>query len=574
MIEIRSREDLVAWLHHRPHSWTQIVAARAAMRVFPFVDISDENWLVNFVLLPLRAHAISWSACSFPDKDMSAAASAAALPLPGTAANYPAAYKAATSSFAAVHSVAYTDVECYAAEDAVGSASHYSLEAAVWSSVTDDCQWLAERDNQVNAAELLSNRSLWLGPVPELIGAFWKRLQHRLLDMDPSYAVWIEWIDRRIRGEASGFDVPGDEGRHEDQTIVMRLAEATNEDFWDRGAIYVNTTLQGWLDEARERAAQNLRFEQDAPENENRPFTEVPKPIFGARAFGLNSEGKLDPLPPYNQQVLRNIPNQRRAYIDVRSAALELQEQGQRLGPKLSPKIARFVAAFPERFEDAEVWPIWSAAVALRTLYWKHKAVSQSPEPDDAKLESAIAMELRGFLDIYNGFAFGDDGLRQKDENSISPQERLKAEELARLSQPVGQAIIDNPSIRTEITLKELKENLDNVLLAAGTPYADQTFDQANKITQNLAVGIFGGARDVLTDPRAVGGELAKLGIKVAATSAAGAALLNYMPLVEFIAINADPLKAYVMTAFQSYPHLTEMIDRISLLWRRLYGTD
>jgi len=591
MVESAFSRDMKQWLQDKPIDWAQIIAVRAAMRVLPYMGGASRDWIAPNAVVPFRALALSWAARNLPTLDMHRATEAAAQVAwdiadgeAATAAYAPAdaAYDAAlaahSSKSEAIESAARTS-DAYAGYErnrpASARAANVSKES-LWTAARADYSLLLQLTDDLTAAQYLSTTPLWHKTPPTSFRLAWKGLKRQLTDIDVNYGVWVEWFERRLAGAVAGFDISGDTNRQEDQQIFLRLAEATDEDFWSKGAVHVNTELRRWLDEARERATKDMRPEQDAPDNESRPFIEVPTPIFGARAFGLNSEGKLDPLPPYNQQFLRDIPNQRRAYVDVRSAALELQEQGQRLGPKLSPKIARFVTAFPERFEDAEAWPIWSAAAALRTLYWKHKAVAQFPEPDDAKLESGVAMDLRGFLDIYNVFAFGDDGLRQKDEYSISPQERLKAEELARLSQPVGQAIIDTTSIRTEITLNEIKENLDNVLLAVGTPYADQTFDQANKITQNLAVGIFDGARDVLTDPRAIGTELAKLGIKVSATSAVGAvsyAVYNYIPLVEFIATNAEPLKAYVMTAFQSYPHLTEMIDRISLLWRRLDGT-
>jgi hypothetical protein len=125
-------------------------------------------------------------------------------------------------------------------------------------------------------------------------------------------------------------------------------------------------------------------------------------------------------------------------------------------------------------------------------------------------------------------------------------------------------------AIRTYAALEEITESRDNVALAAGTPYADQALDQANKSTQNLVVGLIKGVQSIVSNPEAIGAELAKLGVKGAATTVAtavGFATYNYVALVEFVVINAELLKAYVMTIYQSFPHLPDMIDRVRVLW-------
>lgn len=581
---INSQKLLTAQLIDKPKRWAEIIASRGALRALPYMLTVPDELLKNFLMAALRANLFSWAGVflrgDLEENNYFPAATIAGIEarkLSNKYANTKESRAAQLATFAAARSANaasnYHTNKALAAAEAVfatvraARASGAATEvSSIWACTNDEYGLL---EDQVKD-ETVFFAPLWPNEPPQLWATNLGVGFSRLLAIDPNYSVWIDWYERRVRGERAAFDIPGDNGRVEDKRILRRLVEATDEDFWGKGREYVNATLKGWLDESRARVAPLPGGEL---EPENRPFIEVPHPVFGATAFGVNSEGKLDPLPHYDQQQLRDLPNQRRAFIDVRAAALELQEEGQRLGPKLTLRIDRFVTAFPEQFEDAEAWPIWSAAAALRTLYWKHKAVADSPDPDDAKLEPAVAVELRGLLDIYNVFAFGDDGLRQKDENSISPQERLKAEELAKLSKPVEQAIIDTIAIRTEITLAEIKENLNNVLLAVGTPYADQTFDQANKTTQNLAVGLFDGARVILADPRAIGTELAKLGIKVAATTAATAAgytAYNYAALIEFIAVNAEPLKAYAITVFQSYPHLHEIVDRIRLLWIRL----
>lgn len=579
---IDSPDKLRKWLEDCPANWAQVVATRVALRVVPFATAYSEG--TDLPLTIFRAANVSWTAGKDPTKDITAAANAAArataeaAAYAAYAANAADVANAARAANAAARGAANPDRAPNTAARGAADAAARAAEAAadspsrdlIWQSITRDTEWLSSHFDSWGASRELCNQSLWLGEPPSRFHDAWSDSVVSLLKDEPSYSVWIEWYERRLRGERAAFNIPEDKDRREDKWILRKLSEAADSGFWDQGAQHVNQQLAIWLEEARKRVAKQ---EKDAPEPGSTPLIEIPVPIFGATAFALNSDGKLDPLPHYDQQHLRDLPNQRRAYIDVRSAALELQELGQRLGPKLTYRVDRFVNAFPEQFEDAEAWPIWSAAAALRTLYWKHKAVAGIPDPDDAKLDPAVAVELRGFLDIYNVFAFGDDGLRQKDEHSVSPQERLKVEKITGVSQPVQEAIIETIAIRTESTLSEIIDNRSNAELAIGTPYAEQTADQVNKITQNLAVGLLEGASGILTDPRSVGAELAKLGIKVGVTttaSAAAYAAFNHAALIEFIAMNAGPLNNYVTTVFQSYPHLPEIIDRIKLLWARL----
>jgi hypothetical protein len=564
-------EDLSKWLRDSPANWVQVIAARAALRAMPLLLKAEVSWLNQHALSVIRANLISWLACNFPVGNASNAAFLAARADiyggPDVVRNT---YRLALR---AVDAVSRHESTAGQRAALIISPSLHSVYKESLTNIDSDRHWLENHDKLGDGAEQLTREPLWLAQSPESYLFEWQMLIQELIIIDPNYDAWIAWYYRRIRGEDAAFDIPGDKGRKEDKNILRRLAEATDEDFWGKGHEYVNATLKDWLEEARARVA------PPEIESETQELTEieVPPPVSGATTYGLSSEGKLDPLPHYDQEHLRDLPNQRRAYADMRGAALELQAEGQRLGPKLLPKLDRFVDAITERFEDAEAWPIWSAAAALRTLYWKHKAVAENPEPDDAKLDPAVAVELRGFLDIYNVFAFGDDGLRQKDENSISPQERLKAEELAKLSQPIEQAIIETPAVRTEAALQLIQEHQDNVALTAGTPYGDQALDQANKNIQNVIAGYLSGVNSILSSPYAIGAEHAKQFVKrsadVAVITVCGviySVSQSYLPLIELVAFNADHLKTYVAAVHHSYQHLPEMIDRIKLIWQRL----
>jgi hypothetical protein len=130
-----------------------------------------------------------------------------------------------------------------------------SAEAVFWMSVGDDCAWLERPSNSKDAAVSLAHFQLWQSKQPTNWFREWGVLVYQLRQLDPNYSVWIDWYERRIRGERAAFDIPGDKGRIEDKKILRRLAEATDEDFWGKGYEYVNATLKGWLDDARARVA-------------------------------------------------------------------------------------------------------------------------------------------------------------------------------------------------------------------------------------------------------------------------------------------------------------------------------
>ena len=113
-------------------------------------------------------------------------------------------------------------------------------------------------------------------------------MRYKLLSLDRNYSVWIDWYERRIRGERAAFDIPGDKRRTEDKNILRQLAEASDEDFWDKGNHYVNATLKGWLDEARARAA---------------PMPPVTAETHGTLEFDITAHAEIGPVPLPTQNL-------------------------------------------------------------------------------------------------------------------------------------------------------------------------------------------------------------------------------------------------------------------------------
>jgi hypothetical protein len=603
-IKIDSSHRLREWLSGQPPEVSQSIALRVALRALPFIAKSSKIWLESYALLPFGAVITSWIQLTESSIDIFKTGSRANARFGGSTfdfAGYRAERIAALAADASYHSAEAQTQSMHVLNDcvyAVGKAANafrevfkqqvpkgYNLkpegDEALWFSIEKDCNWLTSGSIK-ELEQGLSAGELW----HQVVTQDWKSDLHtcrtELVAIDPNYSVWIDWYERRIRGERAAFDIPGDKGRVEDKKILRRLAEATDEDFWGKGHEYVNATLKGWLDEAREKvrprevhALQAMDLSTGPPEV-GRPMLEqvVPTPPQdpGAIAYGVNGEGKLDRLPNSDQIHLRDVADQRRAYNDLREAAAELLAEGQRLGHRLSRALDRFLQSLPNRFDDAEAYLVWRDANALRRLHRAHREAAKTPEPDEARLEPVIAEGLGGLLDLYNNFAFADDGLRAKDEARISPQERASGQAEAVAASPIVNAILATPEIATSEALDDIVADVGSTILSADDPYVDQVLDQSNKTKRNWIAALLAGAMETGGTPKLLG-KRAAIGAATGVGTVVGTVVMKqilgfeYAVLIEFIATNAALLKDYAAIAFSAYPHLPELIDHIKLRW-------
>jgi hypothetical protein len=256
MAQITSREELEAWLKDKPTDWAQVIAVRAALRVLPiaFAPTVSESWVTNFSFALFRATLVSWDIINIPvyGKDAMRSARNASE----NTDNYKAqsvSSSAADAAYAAY--VSDTDGASDFAADAASNAEQVLDRGIFWPNVAADCNWLESQSTIGALASLLAWVALWPEVSPIGLTSEWREASKRLLQIDPSYVVWLNWYDRRIAGEHSAFDIPADIDRSYDKAILARISNIENEDFWGKGATYVNTTLQSWIDEAREQAA-------------------------------------------------------------------------------------------------------------------------------------------------------------------------------------------------------------------------------------------------------------------------------------------------------------------------------
>lgn len=301
MEKIKSPKKLSLWLKDKPDDWAQALGTRAALRSLPhaFATSTPDGWIQDYALSLFRALAITWVAGSerhlgfqnaaneASNAANSAAEAAVSARGPSRDAAFAVAKAAAVAGSRLDNAVSTIDSAAKAAEGAAVRFVDYTyrlgdplslerkafradqaalqVQATVWSSVwfnfSADCDWLVKSNEPATNTSRLAREPMWLSDAPDGWDTAWQDTKARLLKLDPTYQVWIDWYDRRIDGHDEAFDIPGDIDRIEDKKILARLANATDEDFWGKGATYVNTTLQDWIDKARARTAPLPDFE-------------------------------------------------------------------------------------------------------------------------------------------------------------------------------------------------------------------------------------------------------------------------------------------------------------------------
>jgi hypothetical protein len=377
-VNVRSESDLESLLgSHGQQSvpWAAVIAARTAIRAIPFGILAahDDHKVIDGLLPVFRFCIMSWAASNIPSYDFSLGPYFASGEMLSDRQSGNSAFVAtAKSAIEAIeadyykrvwekepefgHMVIYSATECLndarsasksiiskyqlpqyesGMNDEALDAAESRVSKALFDAIGTDGIWLSKHSDRPKAARRLTERKLWLTEPPELWIDIWKESKRRLLESKylAHYAVWIDWYERRIRGERAAFNIPGDKGRIEDKKILRRLAEATDEDFWGKGHEYVNATLKGWLDEARARvalppitakASGSFDLTGDAAGTVQTPLKQITNILQNqASPQAQIIDGKLDAAPntvfdkPQYSDDLANLPSELLAFTEV-----------------------------------------------------------------------------------------------------------------------------------------------------------------------------------------------------------------------------------------------------------------
>ena len=304
-VEITSREELEAWLEDKPREWAQVIAARCALRVFPFACFIPEvlgGYLApRFPIRLLRSNTIvsatsvkalgksrlaliqAMAEIESMTMAMSARTAAADMGLDNRSSEARLAISAdmaaMTTHFAASALVAALDGEGYitaretinaagAAAEAVHartiseitSPSAYNpasvaysdavaevqlSRTAIWAAISEDCRLLSLEG--VSALRL-THLHLWPN-APDWWSDTWDAARHWLSRPEDNFEIWREWYHGRVEGLPHAF---GDFDNTADETFYRWIIEQ-DDGWWTREPREVNADIKTKVEELRKR---------------------------------------------------------------------------------------------------------------------------------------------------------------------------------------------------------------------------------------------------------------------------------------------------------------------------------
>jgi hypothetical protein len=295
-----------------------------------------------------------------------------------------------------------------------------------------------------------------------------------------------------------------------------------------------------------------------------------------AIAFRPSRRGPLELLPDRATDFLD--PEQSQLYARMRAQLVKLQED------LPSQERVQIDDALNDFLDQPASWQaveykkvLWLCGNALRNKLAQHDAVKDDLDPHYSTLPAGVAAALRKPVETWNVFVLGDPDLVELDAKRLGPQEQQTA--IKNIN--AARSIVETAAIDREITTEQTGNVLTASLEAASSPLDNintkQAQDLAEGTSRNLVVQILRRAYlfcQHLVDPqtdeaRALVVEYKKGIAKAAGVATFGAALATVSygapyaaSFFEFVALNAEVLKAYVAIAIQN-DQLSQVIDVI-----------
>lgn len=261
MATITNSKQLSDWLKRKPVFFAAGIAVRTALRVLPLATRGIRYEGNDLTAAVFRALFISWASRAYHAQETNSVANVANAANAATAYVANAAYAAAAaarSAYAAGADIAayatdtatdtatYADAAAYA-DAATDVATDAARAAEIWEAISKDTAWLTrKRQIAADAIAGLVQAPLWLEGIPGEWAERWRRLRVHLEIAAENWDVWIDWYERRLAGEASGFGLSSDL----DEQFAVRLA-TEDEAFWDRKPAVVNADIKARLEQLR-----------------------------------------------------------------------------------------------------------------------------------------------------------------------------------------------------------------------------------------------------------------------------------------------------------------------------------
>lgn len=486
MIEIDSPEKLEAWLKDKPPVWSASIALRILLRMLPLVSnpsMYKSNVLRDrLTIAVLRCATLSWVTGAAPTYDIAVQSdiSSASTVAIADAAAY-AAYAAADApSCAAIANAAAYAAYAATAADSATAASYVTAAVKasgeiypLWHAVSGDCTALASAESDPEPALSLLTNHLWHYRVPGWFDTDWAIARKTLSDSADNFDVWIDWLQRRIDGSVTGFELPF----NDDAEIGRRLIEASNE-WWNRGPAAVNAEVRAWLSELTPKIGATPTRE---PNDAN--FFQNPRALI----FGADSKGRIDLVAEVaGYRVLRGADAQDRHAETMTEAKAALAASARDLSQAfaIADTISDYLQALGDSLETLRPSQLVLRGDKLRRLRADHLSPTSSRPP----LSEAQAFALENWERAHSALVGIDPFLSSIERASYGPNVPATI-----ISLDAIKAIIDsarNANIATVGAQAAITDAVENV--PADAPVGERRFVLATESLKNFIRGTAG----------------------------------------------------------------------------------
>lgn len=204
MVNVRDRGEFEAWLRTQPHKTVTLIAARAALRVTPYLGQKGRTERAAYLVLPsfwALASALCVASSTSPhDVLQASSASSAAAAYADEADAYTAGGTSETAGdFAAVAAAEAADADAAAAVEAAETAEAY----AAADDASSHIYLQKDIDHLLSGEDLLQKLPLWHeGDIPADLQRRWAQFRKDLLKQDKNWSVWTDWYEALIKGNA------------------------------------------------------------------------------------------------------------------------------------------------------------------------------------------------------------------------------------------------------------------------------------------------------------------------------------------------------------------------------------
>ncbi|HEY8006915.1 MAG TPA: hypothetical protein VIE66_09020 [Methylocella sp.] len=443
LADFKNNEELEGWLRGRPREVSITLAARAALRVLPVVQLGwGTKEYASFLVLPVfRATAISWGAAKYWSDERERAAQTTAYvrasallyaSTPGAAGAAAAAAEAAAdaASSAAAHdhtrhpaarlaprasaeerATVAAKVAKAAARAAERAAAAYiafsgATAAVLWSAASSDAT-LVEQGR--SAADIAGSR-LWHQHLlqPEPLQSKWLEMQAALHAQNQDWQVWTIWYNDRLDGRIR---------KEERELAYVRIDDA----LWKQGPAIVNAEIKRRLDEL-ERAA--LVPPEPSPE---------PGPVLQVTERGLEiisqpSEGDFD------AEVQKVLHDRLRRLLPTLAEATHRVANAHPALDHIVSEYSDLIGRPFDQLDVASLWAVGTGLLAFRAAF-ANLASGSMTEP----LEPGHLALLQQAAELHGGFILGFPKGRELTDRA--DHARLSSEIIAQIEPPARQIL-------------------------------------------------------------------------------------------------------------------------------------